>query len=114
MKFKTGFIVGGAIGYYYGARAGRERYEQIERRLERLRSTSAYRSATDTVGGAVDQVRGRARETVGAVTDSALSSVVNREPEPQWEPGLEFNPDYRPSEEDLLADFRGETPPPTA
>ena len=29
MAIKTGFIVGAAVGYVLGARAGRERYEQI-------------------------------------------------------------------------------------
>ena len=29
MSFKTGFVVGGAIGYVLGARAGKERYDQI-------------------------------------------------------------------------------------
>jgi hypothetical protein len=45
MRFRTGLIVGLAVGYYYGTRAGRERYEQIEQWLDRLRSTDAFQDA---------------------------------------------------------------------
>jgi hypothetical protein len=38
MRFRTGLVVGLAVGYYYGTRAGRERYEQIEQWLGRLRT----------------------------------------------------------------------------
>lgn len=43
MRFRTGLIVGLGLGYYFGAKAGRERYEQIEEWLDRLRDTAAYR-----------------------------------------------------------------------
>ncbi len=33
MGFKTGFIIGTAAGYVLGAKAGRERYEQIKERF---------------------------------------------------------------------------------
>jgi len=29
MRFRLGLVVGFAVGYYLGARAGRERYEQL-------------------------------------------------------------------------------------
>ena len=38
MGFKTGVIVGLAAGYYLGAKAGRERYEQINRWIDQVRS----------------------------------------------------------------------------
>jgi hypothetical protein len=52
---------------------------------------------------------------VGLVTAvaSALALVVaarRRQPEPSWEPGLEFNPDFDLSPEEILADIRGESP----
>ena len=31
MRFRLGLIIGGAVGYVLGARAGRERYEDIKR-----------------------------------------------------------------------------------
>ena len=38
MKFRTGLLIGAAVGYYYGAKAGRERYAQIERILDKVRA----------------------------------------------------------------------------
>ena len=31
MRFRLGLMIGGAVGYVLGARAGRERYEEIRR-----------------------------------------------------------------------------------
>ena len=36
MRFRTGAVVGFAVGYYLGARAGRERYAQLRRVLDAL------------------------------------------------------------------------------
>jgi hypothetical protein len=33
-----------------------------------------------------------------------------RRPEASWEPGLEFNPDFDLTAEEILADIRGEAP----
>ena len=49
MRFRTGVIVGLGLGYYFGAKAGRQRYEQIEEWLDRLRDTAAYRDARTKV-----------------------------------------------------------------
>ena len=35
MGFKTGAVVGFAVGYYLGSKAGRERYEQINTWIDR-------------------------------------------------------------------------------
>ncbi len=63
MKFRVGLVIGFGVGYYLGARAGRERYEQLrglvahtplakvqaayELGLERLRERAP--SSTDAV-----------------------------------------------------------------
>lgn len=36
MRFRTGLIIGAAVGYYLGTRAGRERYDQIQAGLRSL------------------------------------------------------------------------------
>jgi len=51
---------------------------------------------------------------LGAVVAVACVAVViiarRRQPEPTWEPGLEFNPDFDLTPEEILADIRGESP----
>lgn len=57
MRFRAGLIVGGAIGYVLGARAGRERYEQIVRKTRELRGHPAVAQLTDQAVGLVDAGR---------------------------------------------------------
>ena len=48
-----------------------------------------------------------------AVVASALALVIaarRRQPEPSWEPGLEFNPDFDLTPEEIMADITGESP----
>jgi hypothetical protein len=51
-KFRTGLILGFAAGYYLGAQAGRERYEQLNRLLQRALQNDAIDHATTAVGKA--------------------------------------------------------------
>jgi hypothetical protein len=50
-------IVGGAVGYVLGARAGRQRYEQIVRASRQLRSHPAVAQLADQAVGLVDAGR---------------------------------------------------------
>jgi hypothetical protein len=61
MRWKTGLIVGFAAGYYFGAKAGRERYEEIEDVLERVRATEMYGQARARVDSVVHDVTDNAR-----------------------------------------------------
>jgi len=50
---------------------------------------------------------------LAGVLAAILAFVVlarRRQPEPTWEPGLEFNPDFDLTAEEILADIRGEAP----
>jgi membrane protein DedA with SNARE-associated domain len=47
MGFKTGAVVGFAVGYYLGTKAGRERYEQINTWIDQLRDSDALNTAAD-------------------------------------------------------------------
>ncbi|MEJ3652544.1 hypothetical protein WEH80_06130 [Actinomycetes bacterium KLBMP 9759] len=51
------FLLGAAVGYVLGARAGRERYEQLKRTYQRVADHPA-------VQGAAGVVRARVEETV--------------------------------------------------
>lgn len=50
---------------------------------------------------------------VGVVASLFGGLVVlsrSRRPEPTWEPGLELNPDFDLTPEEILSDIRGESP----
>jgi hypothetical protein len=49
MRFRAGLVVGFAVGYYLGAKAGRERYDQIEAWLDKVRETDTYRDLTERI-----------------------------------------------------------------
>jgi hypothetical protein len=49
MRFRAGLLVGFAVGYYFGAKAGRERYEQIEEWLDKVRGTDTYRDISKRI-----------------------------------------------------------------
>jgi hypothetical protein len=46
--FRRGLIIGAAVGYVQGAKAGRSRYEAINTKLEKLGVNSMIQKATDT------------------------------------------------------------------
>lgn len=52
MKGKIAFVVGAAVGYVLGTRAGRERYEQIKRGAQRVWSTAPVQRGVGAVKGA--------------------------------------------------------------
>jgi hypothetical protein len=58
MRFRTGAILGFAAGYYLGARAGRERYEQLRKVLEAVPFGLAVEKLQAVVELAVERVRG--------------------------------------------------------
>ena len=65
---KLTFAAGAAFGYVLGARAGRERYEQLREAAQRLLQHPAVRSGMDT---AAQTGRQAAAMAAGAVADRA-------------------------------------------
>ncbi|MBM3675944.1 MAG: hypothetical protein FJW88_13565 [Actinobacteria bacterium] len=57
MKFRIGLVLGFGLGYYLGAKAGRARYEQIRRRLERLRDSRLFERLQAAVEIGVERLR---------------------------------------------------------
>ncbi|MGI9032348.1 MAG: hypothetical protein ACR2HY_01405 [Acidimicrobiales bacterium] len=72
MRFRLGFVTGMAVGYYMGTKAGRQRYDQINRALRRARRSETFQAATDrarstvqhTVEAGVDKTRGVVEDKV--------------------------------------------------
>ena len=76
MKYKLAFGTGAAIGYYFGAKAGRERFEQIDRSLQRLRHHPTVEAVADRIGAAVEARVGKAKDAVATSVRSKVDSVV--------------------------------------
>jgi len=61
------FLLGAAVGYVLGAKAGRERYEQLHRTYQRVTDHPAVQGAAGVVRARVeDVVSGGRRESNGA------------------------------------------------
>ena len=64
MRFRLGLLVGLGVGYYLGAKAGRERYEQLNAMIRKVKRSDAYDAATGKAKAVVDLSVERAKEFV--------------------------------------------------
>ena len=64
MRFRLGLGIGFGAGYYLGAKAGRQRYEQLNRWIEKTRQSEAYENVTEKAKAVVDLGVERARDLV--------------------------------------------------
>jgi len=82
MRYRVTFAAGLAVGYVLGARAGRERYEQIKRATQRFADTPAFQAAAGVIqaqaSGLVDNARHKAAEKLHLPrrTEDAETTVV--------------------------------------
>lgn len=65
MRYRVVFVIGLAVGYVLGSRAGRERYEQIKRLAQRIADNPKVQEAAGLVGARASQVVTVARDRVG-------------------------------------------------
>ena len=64
MRFRLGMITGFGAGYYLGAKAGRERYEQINQQLAKVRRSEAFEVAADRTRATLEEGVDKARDLV--------------------------------------------------
>jgi hypothetical protein len=78
MKFRFGLIVGLATGYVLGARAGQERYQQIQSKWLQLRSSQPAQRLETEVRDLADRAGSRLEEKatrgVDQLSDTLRSS----------------------------------------
>jgi hypothetical protein len=67
MRYRMMFVVGLAVGYVLGSRAGRERYEQIKRTAQRVADNPSVQEAAGLVGARVSKAAGVAKSKAGHV-----------------------------------------------
>jgi len=85
MGMKTGLVIGLGVGYVLGARAGRQRYEQIQAWWDQVSANPAVQKATvsakslageagrrglDAVQGSVTKVSGAVKQRLGEGGDT--------------------------------------------
>ena len=64
MRFRLGLVIGFGAGYYYGAKAGRQRFEQLDRVLTKVKTSEALDVATDKARAVLDLSVERARDLI--------------------------------------------------
>jgi hypothetical protein len=92
MRGRLGLFIGFGAGYVLGAKAGRERYDQLSRLYENLLASPAFNKASgkakEAVGASLDQAKDLASEGVSKVTDV----VKERRSGTDGTPGLSVAP----------------------
>ncbi|MGZ9930835.1 YtxH domain-containing protein [Streptomyces sp. NC-S4] len=79
MRYKVTFVVGLALGYVLGTRAGRERYEQMRKSARQLAQNPAVRNAAETAGHTGREFAGKAFSAVSQkVGDAVPDSLGGR------------------------------------
>ena len=54
MRIRIGLVIGFTVGYYLGAMAGRERYQQLNRMIGKVRRSEAVDVAGDKARTVID------------------------------------------------------------
>lgn len=79
MRYKLTFVIGLALGYVIGTRAGRERYEQLKKSARRVSQNPAVRNAAESAAQNGREVAGKAFHAVSdKVGDRMPDSVAER------------------------------------
>lgn len=68
MRLRFGLLIGGALGYLFGTRAGRERYEQLRSTYESVRNSEKVNTLTDKARSASESGLENIKEKAKAAT----------------------------------------------
>ena len=78
MKGKIAFVLGAAVGYVLGTRAGRERYEQIKRGAQAVWQTEPVQQGVGAVQGVVGDGLTSLKNAAVQSGKDALSSLLQQ------------------------------------
>ncbi|MGX1269799.1 YtxH domain-containing protein [Streptomyces phaeoluteigriseus] len=79
MRYRLTFVVGIALGYVLGTKAGRERYEQLKKSARQVAQNPAVRNTAESAAQQGRQFAGKAYHVVSdKVGDRMPESVAGR------------------------------------
>ena len=78
MKFKTGLIVGLGVGYVLGAKAGRQRYEQLKSGLDKVMDNPQVQQLTEKGKEIADSSTSQARRGIANGFHEASNQLRNK------------------------------------
>lgn len=81
MRFRLGLVTGFAAGYYLGAKAGRERYEQINQTIRRIQGSDAYETAKEKAREATSVASDKVRDVMSHAGDGEAPTLPDPWPE---------------------------------
>lgn len=82
MKGKIAFVLGAAVGYVLGTRAGRERYEQIKRGAEAVWNTAPVQRGVGAVRDVAQSRVDELKATAVRAGKGAFAAFLNDSTEP--------------------------------
>lgn len=78
MKARMMFMAGAAIGYVFGTKAGRERYEQIKRMSQQVQDNPNVQEAAGRLRAKGEEFAGAARGKAGQMKEKVPEQVPGR------------------------------------
>ncbi|GAA3065284.1 uncharacterized protein YutE (UPF0331/DUF86 family) [Streptomyces olivoverticillatus] len=76
MRYRLTFITGAAVGYVLGARAGRERYEELRKAARRIAQNPAVRNTAESAAQNGRALASRAADKVGGRLPGSVSDRI--------------------------------------
>ena len=67
-----------ATGYYLGAKAGRQRYDQINRTIAKVKRSEAYEEVTEIAKAKVEEAAEKAKSAVEEGVEKARTAIESR------------------------------------
>jgi hypothetical protein len=74
LQYRVPLVASFGLGYYFGSKAGRMRYEQIQRWLHKVRQSGPVEKAQAAVDPMVERIRQRVEAVTGTANGPGASS----------------------------------------
>lgn len=99
MRFRLGYVLGFASGYYLGAKAGRARYEQLNEMIDKVRGSETFESTAEKARSIVEPQVERVKEVVEERVGHVREAVDQRQGTNGHQAGIDLDqlpPDLPP------------------